>query len=65
MHIRDEDSNTGADYELSVTRQHTVNYPVREMEWQYAPDNVVYADERVFLDFIFVEPPPEFCDYIL
>ena len=53
--------NTDALYELTVTRQAGVQYPVYEPEW-ISRDNSVRQE---FLDFIFVEAPPEFYDYML
>ena len=53
--------NTDALYELIVTRQEGVDYPVYEPEW-ISRDNSVRQE---FLDFIFVEAPPEFYDYML
>ena len=53
--------NTDADYELTVTRQAGVQYPVYEPDWIPA-DNSARLE---FLDFIFVEPPPEFYDYMI
>ena len=53
--------NTDAHYELTVTRQENAEYPVYEPEW-----NPYDNSERLeFLDFIFVEDPPEFYDYML
>ena len=54
-------TNTGADYELTVTRQENVEYLVYEPEW-IPYDN---SERLEFLDFIFVEDPPEFYDYML
>ena len=54
-------TNTGADYELTVTRQPGVQYPVYEPDW-IPFDN---SERLEFLDFIFVEPPPEFYDYMI
>ena len=53
--------NNDYKYELTVTRQENANHPV------YTPDWIPYDNsERIeFLDFIFVEPPPEFYDYII
>ena len=59
--IQVDGTNTDAEYELTVTRQSGVQYPVYEPEW-IAFDN---SDRLEFLDFIFVEPPPEFYDYII
>ncbi|MCY4514956.1 MAG: DUF4214 domain-containing protein [Candidatus Tectomicrobia bacterium] len=65
MDIRLVGSNTDADYELTVTLQHNANYPAWEMEWQYRPESVASRDDRVLLDFVFVEDPPEFYDYMI
>ena len=59
--IQVDGMNTGAEYELTVTRQEGVNYPVYEPDW-IPFDN---SDRLEFLDFIFVEPPPEFYDYMI
>ena len=59
--IQVDGTNTGADYELTVTRQAGVQYPVYEPGW-IPFDN---SDRLEFLDFIFVEPPPEFYDYMI
>ena len=59
--IQVDGMNTGAEYELTVTSQEGVNYPVYEPDW-IPFDN---SDRLEFLDFIFVEPPPEFYDYMI
>ena len=59
--IEVQGDNTDALYELTVTRQAGVQYPVYEPEW-ITFDNSVRLE---FLDFIFVEPPPEFYDYMI
>ena len=59
--IQVDGTNTGAEYELTVTRQEGVSYPVYEPDW-IPFDN---SDRLEFLDFIFVEPPPEFYDYMI
>ena len=53
--------NTDAHYELTITRQESDSYPVYEPEW-IPYDN---SERLEFLDFIFVEPPPEFYDYMI
>ena len=53
--------NTDAHYELTVTRQENAEYPVYEPEW-IPMDN---SKRLEFMDFIFVEDPPEFYDYML
>ena len=59
--IQVEGMNTGAEYELTVSRQEGVSYPVYEPDW-IPFDN---TDRLEFLDFIFVEPPPEFFDHMI
>ncbi|MCY4426168.1 MAG: DUF4214 domain-containing protein [Halieaceae bacterium] len=59
--IQVDGMNTGAEYELTVTRQEGVNYPVYEPDW-IPFDN---SERLEFLDFILVEPPPEFFDYMI
>lgn len=53
--------NTDVHYELTITRQESDSYPVYEPEW-IPYDNSARLE---FLDFIFVEPPPEFYDYMI
>ena len=59
--IEVQGDNTDALYELMVTRQAGVQYPVYEPDW-IPYDNSARLE---FLDFIFVEPAPEFYDYML
>ena len=59
--IQVDGTNTGEDYELTVTRKAGVQYPVYEPDW-IPFDN---TERLEFLDFIFVEPPPEFYDYMI